>query len=66
MVKFVGSNPSMQTGWTFFTLIFYKNCNVCLKRQKINEKEVGDGLFKKTTILNYNDYFRLVALLVFY
>ena len=28
----------------FFTLICCKNCIVCLKRQKINEKEAGVGL----------------------
>ena len=27
----------------FFTLICYKNCIVCLKRPKINEKEAGVG-----------------------
>ena len=31
------------TGWTFFT--YCKNCNVCLKRPKINEKEAGVGPF---------------------
>ena len=31
----------------FFTLICCKNCIVCLKRQKINEKEAGVGPFKK-------------------
>ena len=31
-------------GQTFFILICCKNCNgVCLKRQKINEKEAGVG-----------------------
>ena len=37
------------TGWTwyFFTLICCKNCNVCLKRCKINEKEAGVSPFKK-------------------
>jgi len=34
-------------GWSFFTLIWYKNCIVCLKRLKINEKEPGVGPFKK-------------------
>ena len=35
------------TGWTwrFFTLICCKNCIVCLKRPKINEKEAGVGPF---------------------
>ena len=38
--------PAPYTGWTFFT--YCKNCNVCLKRPKINEKEAGVGpLFKK-------------------
>ena len=31
----------------FFTLICCKNCIVCLKRPKINEKEAGVGPFKK-------------------
>ena len=29
----------------FFTYICCKNCNVCLKKTKINEKEAGDGPF---------------------
>ena len=29
----------------FFTYICCKNCNVCLKRPKINEKEAGVGQF---------------------
>ena len=32
----------------FFTYICCKNCNVCLKRPKINEKEAGIG-----PLLNY-------------
>ena len=32
----------------FFTYFCCKNCNVCLKRLKINEKEVGVGPFNKT------------------
>ena len=35
------------TFWHFFTLIFCKNCIVCLKRQKINEKEDRVGPFFK-------------------
>ena len=37
----------------FFTYICCKNCNVCLKRPKINEKEAGVGPFflKKTFLL---------------
>ena len=31
----------------FFTLICCKNCIVCLKRPKMNEKEAGVGPFKK-------------------
>ena len=34
------------TGWTFFTLIGWKNCIVCL--WKINKKEVSDSPFLKT------------------
>ena len=34
-----------------FSHIFVVNiCNVCLKRPKINEKEAGDGPFKKTDL----------------
>ena len=41
------------TGWTFFTYISYKNCIVCLKRPKINEKEAGVGpFFKKVAKVN--------------
>ena len=46
---FVGSNPGF-VYWvdiTFFTLFCCKNCIVCLKRLKINEKEAGVGPFKK-------------------
>ena len=42
--------PSPYTGWTlghFFTLICCKNCIVCLKKPKINEKEAGVGPFLK-------------------
>jgi len=35
------------TGWIFFALIYCKNCIVCLKRPKNNEKEAGVGPFKK-------------------
>ena len=35
--------PAPYTGWTFFC----KNCIVCLKSMKINEKEAGVGPFKK-------------------
>ena len=30
----------------FFTLIYCKNCIVCLKRLKISKKEAGVGPFK--------------------
>ena len=36
---------SQHTGRTFFTFIFCKNCNVCLKKTKINEKVAGEGHF---------------------
>ena len=41
--------PAQDTGWTwhFFTLICCKNCIVCLKRPKINEKEARVGPFFK-------------------
>ena len=35
---------------TFFTFTCCKNCNVCLKRPEINEKEAGVGPFKKTAL----------------
>ena len=37
----------------FFTYNCCKNCNVCLKRPKINEKEAGVGpfIYKKTFVL---------------
>ena len=44
----VGSNPS--TGYwvdIFSHCIVVKNCNVCLKRSKLNDKQAGEGLFKK-------------------
>ena len=34
----------------YFTLICCKNCIVCLKRPKINEKEAGVGPFFKASI----------------
>ena len=30
--------PAPYTGWTFLHIICCKNCNVCLKRPKINKK----------------------------
>ena len=45
---------ALDTGRIFFTF-FCKICIVCLKRQKINEKEAEDGGFfkkKKTKITN--------------
>ena len=41
--------PAPYTGWAwhFFSLNCCKNCIVCLKRTKINEKEVGVGNLKK-------------------
>ena len=40
------------TGWTwhFITLICLKDCVVCLKRPKINEKEAGVGTFFKKKV----------------
>ena len=35
------------TGLRFFTFICCKNCNVCLKKTKINEKRPGMGHLKK-------------------
>ena len=48
----MGSNPGA-VYWmdlTFFTFICCKNCNVCLKRTKINKKEAGVGPFFKKTV----------------
>ena len=42
--------PAPYTGWTFYTLICCKNCFVCLKRPKINEKEAGVGPFLKKRV----------------
>ena len=43
------------TGWTFFTLICCKNCIVCLRKLKLNEKEAGVGLFfwKKKPLIGH-------------
>ena len=38
------------TRWTFFTLIFYKNRNVGLKKSDNNQKEARDGPFKKVEV----------------
>ena len=47
--------PAPDTVWTFFTLICCKNCNVCLKRPKINEKKKpGKTHFLKK---NYHIYY---------
>ena len=40
--------PALDTGWTFFKLICCKNCTVCLKRLKINEKEATMSFFSAT------------------
>ena len=40
--------PAPDTRWTFFTPLCCRNCNVCLKRPKIKEKEAKDGPFLKT------------------
>ena len=43
----------------FFTLNCCKNCIVCLKRLKINEKEAGIGPFLKT-IAAGDDYHNFI------
>ena len=43
----VGWIPAPDSECTFFTLNCCKNCNVCLKRPKLNEKEARNALFKK-------------------
>ena len=48
--------PAPDTGWTFFTLICCKNCIVCLKRPKINEKKEAEvGPFKKNDCFVINN-----------
>ena len=42
------------TWWTFFTFICYRNCNVCLKRWKSNEKEAEDGPFFKKIVEDFD------------
>ena len=32
--EFKVQTPAPYTGWTFFTLIRSKNCNICLKKTK--------------------------------
>ena len=39
----------------FFTYYCCKNCNVCLKRPKINEKEAGVGPFFKILFFRKRD-----------
>ena len=41
--------PAPYTGWTFFTF-FVAKIKCLFEGTKINEKEVGDGPFKKYTI----------------
>ena len=45
------------TGWTFFTYYCCKNCNVCLKRPKINEKEAGLAHLKKAFQIDLSSSF---------
>ena len=37
--------PALDTGWTFFTLYCWKNCNFCLKKAEINKKEAENCPF---------------------
>ena len=39
------------TGWTFFSYICCKICNVCLKRPKISKKRRVSALFKKNKVI---------------
>ena len=39
----------------FFTLICCRDCTVCLKRSKINEKEAGVRPFFKKKATEFND-----------
>ena len=36
----------------FLALYCHKDCNVCLKRPKVNEKEARDGPFKERIEIN--------------
>ena len=55
--KVVISNPGAGYQMDFFTLICYKICIDCLKRPKINEKEVDDcPCFEKN-----NPIFKLIV-----
>ena len=47
MQEVVGSNPSTGYWIEIFHIYCCKNCNVCLKRPKINKKEAGNGPTKK-------------------
>ena len=38
----------------FFALLSCNNCNVCLKKKKINEKESGVGQIKKLFYIHKN------------
>ena len=58
MQEVVGSNPSIGYWIKNFPHInCCKNCNVCLKRPKINEKEAGVGPFFK----KYSNRFPIVS-----
>ena len=39
--------PTQYTRWSFLHIYFCNNCNVCLKRHKINEKEAGKAHLKR-------------------
>ena len=39
--------PAPYTGWTFFTFIYSKVCNVRLEKAENKQKEAGEGPFKK-------------------
>ena len=58
--------PPPFTGWTFFTNICSKNCNVCLKRQKQYQKEAEDGTFKKTKDVSGSRGGRVVSIFTLY
>ena len=44
----------MDIRWIFFTYVCRKNCIVCLKRMKINEKEAGHGPLKILSCMHLN------------
>ena len=53
--RVVGSNPGTVYWMDIFHIYLLQNCNVCLKRPKINEKEAGVGPLKKERKIHVRD-----------